>query len=181
MQPSKVGCLYSSRRLHLVIEATVGRPSLDYSLGKKQNNIKMSTPSSAPGIPPQPRIIRYLYDSALLLHAADTYIFYTGNRILFPDRTPFVQSAMARYFLRNSANLVLPFALNAWLLRGYHIRKTHVGRVVGSCFLLYHVATLGLISWSTLVGGEYELANVWGIWGLHAIWAGVSGWGLLRA
>ncbi|EGD93264.1 hypothetical protein TESG_08272 [Trichophyton tonsurans CBS 112818] len=131
----------------------------------------------------QPSIIKYLYASAVLLHAADTYIFYTGSTILFPNRVPFLESAMARYFCRNSGNLVLPFALNAWFLRDYHIRKTHVGRVVGSCFLLYHIATLGLISWSSFFSGgaEYELANVWGILGLHAGWAGVAVWGLLFA
>ena len=131
--------------------------------------------------PPQPRIIRYLYSSALLIQSVDTYLFYTVSPVLFPNQLDFQNSLAARFFLRASANPLLPFALNGWLLRDYHIRHTRVGRVVGSCFAMFHGAAVAMYSWSRWMPGEYSVEPFWGIVGLHAMWTGVAVWGLFFA
>nr|KMM71267.1 hypothetical protein CPAG_07575 [Coccidioides posadasii RMSCC 3488] len=137
--------------------------------------------ASSSASPVQPKLIRLLYDSACVILTADLFIFYTGSRLLFPEQEEIRSSAALRFFLRCAANTSFPFALCSWLLRDYHIRHTHVGRVVGSCFALSHAASVALYSWSRWVGGEYQLANFWGIVGLHGTWAGIALWGLLSA
>ena len=45
--------------------------------------------------------------------------------------------------------------------------------------MLFHALSVVMYGWSRWVGGEYRVEPFWGIVGLHAVWAGVAGWGLL--
>ncbi|KAK2765054.1 hypothetical protein FQN54_008753 [Arachnomyces sp. PD_36] len=136
--------------------------------------------SSPPSLPRQPTSIRALYTSSLVVQSIDTFAFYTVSPLLFPNRSDFAHPA-TRFFLRQNATLVFPYVLSAWLLRDYHIRRTRVGRVIGSCFGLYHASAVLMYSWSRWVGGEYRVEPFWGIVGIHAVWAVWAGWGLVKA
>ncbi|KAL3459408.1 hypothetical protein BJX64DRAFT_264806 [Aspergillus heterothallicus] len=129
---------------------------------------------------PQPPSIRLLYTTSLLIQSLDTFAFYTISPLLFPNRSDFTHPA-TRFFLRQNATLLLPFILNCFFLRGYHIRYTGVGRVVGSCFALFHASAVAMYSWSSVTQGEYSVQPFWGVVGVHAIWALWAGWGLLFA
>ncbi|KAL2816094.1 glycosyl hydrolase [Aspergillus granulosus] len=129
--------------------------------------------------PPQPLSIRLLYTSSLLIQSLDTFAFYTISPLLFPNRSDFAHPA-TRFFLRQNATLLLPFILNCWFLRDYHIRHTRIGRVVGSCFALFHGSALAMYSWSRWADGEYNVEPFGLIAGLHGVWAFWAVWGLVR-
>lgn len=107
------------------------------------------------------------------------FAFYTISpfQFLFPNRSDFVHPA-TRFFLRQNATLLLPFILNTWFLRDYHIRHTRVGRVVGSTVALFHVSALAMYIWSRWVAGEYSVEPLGLIAGLHGGWAQGAIWGL---
>lgn len=145
-----------------------------YSQGRVSNPMQ---PSPAPS---QPLSIRLLYGSALCVQSLDCFAFYTVSPLLFPSRSDFAHPA-TRFFLRQNATLLLPFILNCWFLRDYHIRHTKVGRVVGRTFALFHASALAMYSWSRWVGGEYAVEPFWLIGGLHGGWAFWATWGLVAS
>lgn len=135
---------------------------------------------SSSSVPAQPSSIRLLYGSALFVQSVDCFAFYTISPILFPNRSDFAHPA-TRFFLRQNATLLFPFILSCWFLRHYHIRRTTVGRVVGSTFALYHASALAMYTWSRYMAGEYSVEPFGLIAGLHGVWTMGAIWGLLAA
>lgn len=126
--------------------------------------------------PAQPSSIRFLYGSSLFIQSIDCFAFYTISPLLFPNRADVAHPA-SRFFLRQNATLLLPFILNCWLLRDYHIRHTRVGRVVGATFALFHASAFAMYSWSRWVDGEYNVEPFGLIAALHGGWAAGAIWG----
>ncbi|KAL3459643.1 hypothetical protein BJX64DRAFT_264463, partial [Aspergillus heterothallicus] len=129
---------------------------------------------------PQPLAIRLLYGTALAVQGFDSIAFLLTSRLVIPNRAELAHP-LTRFWMRTTGVSFLPFALACWLLRGYHIRHSQVGRVMGACFALSNVGSAALYLWSAAQVDEYTIRPLWYVVGWRVVWAVGALWGLVTA